>query len=115
MSSFDSQPMYKDRSMWDYTDVWWARHDRDVHWADNSHGEDPYKPKPWVFPNQDPDGHLEPDFQKAIESTGGTWYELTIEETDVVPEGILFLNDAQMGGVGFVWSLFDPEKEVKAR
>ena len=99
--------------VWGHTEVWWAREPDGKHiwWSAPNGPLDSYKPAPWPYPEVDPDG-LEPDFEGVIHGLGGSAYELYIDREVVVPEGILVRNDPQMG-YGFVWSLFDPAKEIK--
>ena len=113
MSSFDSQPLYQGLEVWDCTDVWWARdpESRQIWWAFSNGRLNPYTPAPWDLPVLNrPDG-LEPDFEGAIGKAGGVAFDLYPEDEVELPEGVAFKNDPQVG-VGLVWSLFDPAKEI---
>lgn len=116
MSSFDQQPMFRGDELDDLTHVWWARSPDHCHiwWADRNGAADPYVPAPWPFPPKDhPEGLWDdPDFEGVIGELGGSAYELYIEEEVELPEGIVFYHDPQVG-VGMLWALFDPAKEIK--
>ena len=118
-SSFDMTETYKGELIWDHSEMWWAR-DPDgsqIWWSAPEGFQDFYEPAPWPYPEIGSDGlepgtGLEPDFEGSIHGAGGTAYSLHIDREIVVSEGILVRNDPQQG-IGFVWSLLDPAKEIK--
>ena len=113
-TSFDHEPMYKGEPVWSHTDEWWARSPggRHIWWATRNGVEDPYVPAPWPYPENPPDDWLELDFEGVIGALGGSACRLYIEAEVTLSEGIVFRNDSQVF-VGYVWTLFDPAKEIK--
>ena len=114
MSSFEMNPTFRGDPVWDLTHVWWAKDHSGCHvwWADGNGPDDTYVAAPWDYPKDAPWGWDE-DFEGAISKTGASAYNLDVEASVKLPEGIVFRHDPQVGGVGMVWGLFDPEKEIK--
>lgn len=113
--SFDSQPMHKGEPVWDERRVYWARLWGRVYWCAPNGPADSMEYKPWPYPEWDEDKLDEPDWHAHFqEITGGAgWaYDLYIEAEEVLPEGVAFRHDPQVG-IGYGWSLFDPAKEIK--
>lgn len=109
--SFKQEATYKGEPVWDHTDVWWTRDGGRIWWA-GSREEDGeyYATGPWTIPSGD--GLLGGAFEEAIEATGAPAYSLDTEAEERLPEGIVFRSDPQVG-VGMVWTLFDPNKELR--
>lgn len=106
---------FRGDEVWDHREYWWARFGSQIHWAMPNGPADSWTPVPWTYPEWDGNEFHEPDFHAHFQklTDGVAWeYALWVQDEVLTEDGIAFHNDPRVG-VGMVWTLFDPAKEVK--